>query len=92
MTPELQKQIEQEAKKEAEKLKGRVPIYRYGYEAGHCDAAEKYAALWQAAEAKAERYEKALREIYGHAGFVPHKHEMITIAREALTTKTSTDE
>lgn len=53
---------------------------------------EKQPIIPNEAEARADRYEKALKEIYGHAGFVPHKHEMITIAREALTPKTSNDD
>jgi hypothetical protein len=38
-----------------------------------------------ALKAKCERYEKALKEISGHAGqLIPPKHEMIAIANEAL--------
>lgn len=86
LAPELQTQIEQEAAK-LYPLIGHVKK-KIGYETG----AKKYAEKWQEAEARADRYEKALKEIYGHAGFVPHKHEMITIAREALTPKTSIDD
>lgn len=38
--------------------------FNKGYDSGYKIAADKYAALWQAAEAKAERAEKALREIH----------------------------
>lgn len=62
---ELQKQIEQEAKDEAYKLTCREPMFKIGYEAGYSDAGEKYADKAQAAEARADRYEKALLEIAG---------------------------
>lgn len=94
LSKQLQKQIEQEAKVGQHTYPGTDYGHGFnkGYDSGYKIAGEKYATLWQAAEVRAERYEKALKEIYGHAGFVPHKHEMITIAREALTPKTSTDE
>lgn len=63
LNEQLQAQIEQEAKDEAKKMTARVPAFRIGYEAGHYDAAEKYALKWQEAEQKATRYEKALKEI-----------------------------
>lgn len=74
LTEQLQKQLDAEAKGEAKKLTGRVPIFRMGYESGYFDGAETYALKWQAAEQRAERYEKALKEIRAKAkrGIFPH--------------------
>lgn len=96
LTKELQTQIEQEAEAATIKMPenndyqaGIIKGYQEGYEA----AGEKYAALMEQAEARAERAEKALREICGQGGqLIPAKHDMITIAREALTPKTGSDE
>lgn len=92
LNEQLQKEMEQEAKAEVAKITDRIPAYKFGYEDGYYDAGQKYAAKWQEAQRRADRYEKALKEIYGHAGFVPNKHEMITIAREAITHKTGSDD
>lgn len=47
----------------------------------------------QTAIARAERAERALREICGYGGvLVPEKHTMIAIANNALTPKTGEDE
>lgn len=61
LNKQLQEQIEQEGNDRAEGWvnKMKAQIAKTEYELG----AEKYAALWQAAEAKAERYEKALKAI-----------------------------
>lgn len=74
LNEQLQSELDQEAKAEAKKLTGRVPVFRMGYEAGHYDAAEKYALKWQEAEQQAERYEKALKDIWTKAkrGIFPH--------------------
>lgn len=95
LNKQLQSQIEQEAEENTSHFKDNND-YQAGYIQGYKDGYEvsgvKYAELWQAAEEKAERYEKALREIIGYNGNgVPHKHEMISIASEALTPKASTD-
>lgn len=142
LNKQLQEQIELEAKADAKKLTGRVPIFRMGYESGYYDGAEKYAELWQAAEqwkreakllldpllewgqaqkdiplgisitseilrraklwqaaeAKAARYEKALKEIINQANFSPGNSwqdiafQMKCVATDALTPKTSTDD
>lgn len=63
LNEQLQTELDQEAKAEAKKLTGRVPIFRMGYEAGHYDGAEKYAEKWQQAQQLVERYEKALKFI-----------------------------
>lgn len=55
LNEQLQKEINQEAKAEAKKLTGRVPIFRMGYEAGHYDGAEKYAEKWQEAQQQVEQ-------------------------------------
>lgn len=89
LAPELQKQIDQEAKAEAKKLTCRVPMFKFGYEGGYGDAGEKYAIKWQEEKELRERYEKALKEIWS---LVPAKHDMISIAREALTPKLTTNE
>lgn len=66
LTPELQSQIEQEAESRTARLNdnndfqgGIIQGNKDGYEAG----AEKYALKWQEAEQRAERYEKALKDI-----------------------------
>lgn len=66
LTPELQKQIEQEAEANTLNFKdnndyqgGIIQGYKDGYEV----AGDKYAELWQTAEARADRAEKALKEI-----------------------------
>lgn len=91
---QLQKQIEQEAIDGAN-AKGNTD-YAYGwnkgYEAGYEAAGEKYAEKWQAAEARAERAEKALREILALRKSVGAAYDMQIIAIEALNPKTSTDE
>jgi len=99
---QLQKDIDLEAKAEAKKLTARVPIFRHGYEAGWYDAGDKYATLWQAAEEKAAKYEKALKYIStfnltsevdeldlsdAECGY----NAIIETAREALTPKTGED-
>lgn len=89
LNEQLQKQIEQEAKDEAKKLTCRVPMFKLGYEGGYGDAGEKYAVKWQEEKELREKYEKALREIWS---LVPAKHDMIAIAREALTPKQTTNE
>jgi len=63
LSEEIKQQIDSEAKAEAKKLTARVPIFRFGYEAGWYDAGEKYAEKWQAAEQRAEKAEKALKVI-----------------------------
>lgn len=94
LNEQLQKQIEQEGKSSAAN-------FNYFPDSTECEdlessyatGASRYAALWQAAEEKAARYEKALKEIAAHTGgLIPQKHEMIAIAREALTPKTGEDE
>lgn len=102
MNKELQEQIDTEAKAEAKKLTGRVPIFRMGYESGYYDGAEKYAEKLQAAEAKIEWYEKALKdfanrlnETCGQNGIITAGlhfiiDEMLTF--ELLTPKTGNDE
>lgn len=101
LNEQLQSELDQEAKAEAKKLTGRVPVFRMGYEAGHYDAAEKYALKWQEAEQRAERYEKALREIrkweLATGAKVKVKHldilkEIMQTVNKALTTKQTTDE
>lgn len=109
MTPELQKQIEQEAKEYAQKrcddFEGKKHLHRktllmYAHQSG----ATGYAEKWQAAEARAERMEKALREIKFKAtsAIFPHLPvetvaaqvciEIEQLATETLTPKTGTDE
>lgn len=92
LNEQLQKDIDLEAKAEAKKMTARVPIFRHGYEAGWYDAGDKYAALWQAAEEKAARYEKALKEITELHQSVSGAYQMIEIANKALTPKTGEDE
>lgn len=58
---QLQKQIEQEGKAQREGFESKLLATVADSE--YCIGAEKYAALWQAAEEKAARYEKALKEI-----------------------------
>lgn len=101
---QLSDQIEQEAEANTLHFKdvndydaGRIGGYKEGYEA----AGVKYAALWQEAEQRAERAEKALREfadrlnehctrqgVYS-AGIHKIHDEMKSFA---LTPKTSDDE
>lgn len=70
-----------------------IPQILHGFRDGYKTGALEYAELWYAAEIKAEKYEKALKEICGQSGqLVPAKHDMIAIATEAITPKTSTDE
>jgi hypothetical protein len=88
LSKKLQDQIEQEAKAEAKKLTARVPIFRFGYEAGWNDAGEKYATLYETAIARAERAEKALNLIAQMSD--PGDHwvavcKMKSIAVDALT-------
>lgn len=102
LNKQLSDQIEQEAKTEAMKLTGRVPIFRYGYEDGWYDAGEKYAEKWQSAEARAERAEKALTKIVSLSCNGSERNtilEMKSIAsmavaknHEALTPKTGEDD
>lgn len=91
---QLQKDIDLEAKAEAKKLTARVPIFRHGYEAGWYDAGEKYAALWQATEVKAARYEKALKAILNtnHDNYERVILKVKSLATAALTPKTGEDE
>lgn len=107
MTPELQKQIEQEAKAGQHTYPGTDYGHGFnkGYDSGYKFAAEKYADLWQAAERRAERAEKALKEfarqIKMHCNkmgirsvviqCIANRMEELDIT-EALTHKTSTDE
>lgn len=95
LSKQLQDQIEQEA------IDGQqiLPATEYslginkGYEIGYEAAGEKYGQLYETALARAERAEKALKEICGYGGvLVPAKHTMIAIANEALTPKTGEDE
>lgn len=97
ITPELQKQIEQEAKSSAANF-----CYHPGSsenednESAYTTGASRYAALWQAAEARADRYEKALREIQSKVRktIFPAKActEIDRHITELLTPKTSSDE
>lgn len=102
LSPELQAQIEQEAEHYAnvqhtEKAKHidhpqshRWDDAKEDWEAG----ATTYASLWQEAEQRAERYEKALKQIEQMSD--PGDYwlavcRMKSIASDALTPKTSTD-
>jgi hypothetical protein len=51
---QLKDQISKEGAIEAKKLTCRVPMFKFGYEAGYGDAGEKYAELWQSSEASAK--------------------------------------
>lgn len=92
LNEQLQKQIEQEANKSASRLFNTHSkfIARTEYALG----AERYAELWQAAEEKANRYEKALRQINSLATISDLKPgsvrgaEVCRIAKDALTPKT----
>lgn len=75
LTLELQKQIEQEAKSSAANFNYYPGSEECGdLESAYVTGASKYALKWQAAEARAARYEKALREIQAKAkrGIFPH--------------------
>lgn len=87
LNEQLQTELDQEAKAEAKKLTGRVPIFRMGYEAGHYDGAGKYAEKWQEAEQRAERYEKALKLIRDMDHISPDAYAMKLKAYWALTPK-----
>lgn len=96
LNEQLQKQIEQEANKSASRLFNTHSrfIARTEYALG----AERYADKWQESEEKAARYEKALEQIKNLAtisnlsdGSVKGA-QVLRIAREALTPKTSEDE
>lgn len=65
ITPELQKQIENEAIDATKACKDTdFDIgWNQGYEKGYEAAGEKYALKWQEAEQRAARYEKALKAI-----------------------------
>lgn len=101
LNEQLLKDIDLEAKAEAKKMTARVPAFRIGYESGWYDSGEKYAALWQAAEEKAARYEKALKD-FAHRlkvhcekmGITSIVLQRITIDMEefTLTPKTGGDE
>lgn len=59
LTPELQKQLDEESKEYA-------AMFKYGKEYrqnAHFDGAKSCVLKWQEAEQKAARYEKALKEI-----------------------------
>lgn len=95
---QLLKDIDLEAKAEAKKMTARVPIFRHGYEAGWYDAGDKYAELWQAAEERAARAEKALKDLLGWQGEGnPEVKKEISYrdalknARQVITPKQSTD-
>lgn len=90
LSKQLQEQIEQEAVSRYGDLPNGIHTLQRGcYKRG----AGKYAALYETALARAERAEKALKEIAAHTGgLIPQKHAMIAIARNALTPKTGEDE
>ncbi len=98
---QLQKQIEQEAKSSA-------ADFNYYPESTECEdlessyatGASRYAALWQAAEEKANRYEKALKEIRAWelttGSKIKVKHldilkDIMETVNKSLTPKTSED-
>lgn len=100
LTPELKKQLDDESKEYA-------TMFKYGKEYrqnAHFDGAKSYALKWQEAEQRAERHEKALRDIKGKAmdGIFPSIPienmgaqmciEIEKIATEALTPKQTTDD
>lgn len=93
LTPELQKQIEQEAEQyeSATQHEGLGPAI-------YVDGAIAYAEKWQAAEARAGRYEKALRQLREHILRChkvltnPNGLVMLPIIDEALTPKTTNDD
>lgn len=75
LTTELQKQIEQEAKSSAANFNYYPESSEFeDLESTHVTGASRYAVLWQEAEQKADRYEKALKEIQAKAknGIFPH--------------------
>lgn len=104
LSSELQVQIEQEAEDRTARLKdnndfqaGIIQGNKDGYEA----AGEKYSLKWQQAEQRAERYEKALKEIrkweLATGAKIKVKHldilkEIMQTVNEALTPKQTTDE
>lgn len=61
-----------------------------GYKDGYEVAGEHYAALWLAAEEKAEKYEKALKRI-NDTGWTLGIQGCINVAYKALTPKTGED-
>lgn len=102
LNEQLQTELDQEAKAEAKKLTGRVPIFRMGYEAGHYDGAEKYAEKWQEAQ---QLIDETTEKIIDLMDFVAEAkgqisdEEIISQVRkslpgllEALTPKTGSDE
>lgn len=99
LSPELHAQIEQEAKSSAAN-------FNYYPESNECEdlesayvtGATKYTSKWQEAEQRAERYEKALKEIQEHIKNVLKGNTAVNIMgisliiSEALTPKTTNDE
>lgn len=105
LSKQLQAQIEQEAKDYAQKrcddFEGKKHLHRKTLLMyAHQEGAKGYASLWQEAEQRAERYEKALKEIRswelttGAKIKVKHldilKDIMLTV-NKALTPKTTND-
>lgn len=90
LSKKLKKQIESEGSERSEGFESILlaTVAKTEYEIG----AEKYAEKWQAAEARAERYYKALKEILCMTPTVTGANNMRYIARQAITPKTSTDE
>lgn len=93
LTPELQKQIEQEGDQRSEGFETKLlaSIAKTEYEIG----AEIYAEKWQRAERKAERYEKALtliEQMSDPGDYYKAICDMKAIASEALTPKQPTDD
>lgn len=93
LNEQLQKQIEQEADDLAtnsEKPDG----FRFGLEDGYIPGATKYAEKWQHEKELRERYEKALNAIL-NTNHDNHERVILkvkSLATEALTPKTSTDD
>ena len=87
LSEDIKHEIEQKAQQYFEAMPDILPYIAWR------SGATEYAEKWQAAIARAERAEKALREICGEGGqLIPAKHDMIAIAREALTPKQAGDE
>lgn len=88
LSEELKKQIEQEANRAYNLIRD------VGKKIGYKKGATAYAEKWQASEQRAERAEKALRVILHSLSGINDTvtNDIVRIATEALTLKTSSDE
>lgn len=102
LTPELQKQIEQEGGIEAKKLTCRVPMFKFGYESGYGDAGEKYALKWQGAEQLIDEVTEKITDLMDFVAeakgqisdeeIISQVRKSLPVLLEALTPKTTTDD